>query len=63
MEGCFMFQWGEGVFFRWGGLHFLWGGGAPHEGASILMGGGGFEKNCWIGGLLCTDKPCYVQIN
>ena len=41
MEGHFMFHWGGGLFFRWGGI-FNWGGVPSH--------GGGFEKNCWMGG-------------
>ena len=35
MEGCFMFQW-EASFVN----------GGDHGGASVLAGGGGFEKNC-----------------
>ena len=37
MEGCFMFQWGGGVF-QMGGASFLSGGCAPW-GSSVLMGG------------------------
>ena len=37
MEGCFMFQWGGGLFFRWGG--FIFNRGCPMR-ASILVGEG-----------------------
>ena len=43
MEGCFMFQWGGICFSDRGGLHFYMGGGVPHGGASVLVGGGGVE--------------------
>ena len=41
MEGCFTFQWGG--CFSDGGASFL-SGGAPHGGASVLMGGRGVSK-------------------
>ena len=50
MEGCFMFQCGRGgggCFSDRGGFIFKWGG-APHEGHQF--GGGGFGKNCKMGG-------------
>ena len=46
MEGCFMFQWGEGgLFFRWG-ASFL-SGGVPHGGQRFCWGC--FRKNCKMG--------------
>ena len=41
MEGCFMFQWGGGFFFRWEGFIFKWGG--------IGFGRRVFEKNHKMG--------------
>ena len=49
MEGCFTFQWGGGVVFQIGGLHFLSGGCAPW-GALVLMGGV-FKKKSYDGGV------------
>ena len=46
MGGCFKFQWGV-CFSDGGGLYFKWGE-CPMGGALVLMGGG-FEKNCWMG--------------
>ena len=37
MEGCFMFQWGLGLFSRWGGASFL-------SGEGIGFDGGGSKK-------------------
>ena len=50
MEGCFMFQWGGGGAgcFLDGGASFL-SGGHSMVGTSVLVGGGGFEKNCKMG--------------
>ena len=42
MEGCFAFQWGVGLFFRWG--------------ASFLSGGCGFEKIVGWGGFHCVKE-------
>ena len=45
MEECFTFQWGGGCFSdRRGGVSFLSGRGGPHEGALVLMVGGGGRK-------------------
>ena len=44
---------GEGVCFPDGGLHFKVGG-APLGGALVLMGEGGFQNYCRIGG----HHPC-----
>ena len=46
MEGCFMFQWGGGLFFRWGNSFLS----AGYPMGSIGFDGEGFEKNCWMGG-------------
>ena len=56
MEGCFTFQWGRGLFFKWGG-----GGGASFlsEGGQLFRWGGGFEKNCWMGGWRPPCLPHY----
>ena len=49
MEGCFTSQCGEGgCFSDGGGFIFKWG--VPHRGHRFWWGGGGFEKNRWIGG-------------
>ena len=45
MDSCFTFQWGD--LFSDGGASFL-GGGLPHEGALVSMGGG-FEKIIGMG--------------
>ena len=48
---------GGGVF-QMGGASFLSWGDAP-EGASVLMGGGGGQKNCRMGGgALTMRNPC-----
>ena len=43
-KGASRYNGGEGGVFQMGGFIFKWGGGA-----SVLMGGGGFEKNCRMG--------------
>ena len=45
MKPCFMFQWGVCFSFL-----CVWGRGAHGWGASVLVGGGGFEKNHKMGG-------------
>ena len=48
MEGCFTFQWGGGLFFRWGDFIFKRGG-CPMWG--IGFDGRGFQKkNRWMRG-------------
>ena len=48
MEGCFRFQWGEGVVFQmWSGFIFKWEG-CPMRGIDFDMGV--FEKNRWMRG-------------
>ena len=49
MEGCFAFQWGVGLFFRWG--------------ASFLSGGCGFEKIVGWGGVPPPMPPLPVWEN
>ena len=39
-----MFQWVGGCFSDGGGFIFKWGGGLPHGGASVLVGGGVLKK-------------------
>ena len=42
MEECPMFQWGGGLFFRWGASFLSGGGGVPHGGHQFWWGD--FEK-------------------
>ena len=48
MEGCFMFQWAGERGGSDGGEGFIFNGGCPMVGASVLVGGF-LEKNCKMG--------------
>ena len=54
MEGCFMFQWGGRLFFRWGSFILKW------EGASVLVWGGwGSQKNHKMWGTPSMPLPLW----
>ena len=61
MEGCFTFQLGRRVFFRWGGFIFKWGGGGAPWGVLVLMRGGDFRKKLldWGGGGVGAHPPSH----
>ena len=59
-----MFQWVGGCFSDGGGFIFKWGGGLPHGGASVLVGGGVLKKIIrWGAHAPHYGKPCSVPVS
>ena len=50
------------MFFRWGGGEFIFKWGDAHGGALVLMGGGVFDKNIWMGGVPPYAPPLWETL-